>query len=140
MEPYLEQACRRAAIRLGVGGVALIAIVGLRMVTATPRGIEGEIAELERFDAEAEAEPTTRPDGGDRVGRDRMEGGGPRAAASTAAAQPLGADADPDRLVRCHLAGQRAFMRAADCETRGGLVEERPPPNPDPAGSATAAR
>jgi hypothetical protein len=136
MEPYLAKACRRAAIRLVGGGVVLITVVGLRIVTATPRGIEGEIAELERFEAQGASDPTTESGERGGVGPGRVDADEPLAAASPDAVRPRGVDPDPDRLVRCHFAAQSQFMRAADCQTRGGLVEERPRPSPEPTDSA----
>lgn len=129
MEVDLSKACWRAGMKLAVGLAVLGAVVGIRIVTATPAGVEGEIAELERFDAEqARASATDAlPD----------EAGSPTASASdgvqadTASAAVAPEADDLDRLVRCHVSGSQQFMRAADCAVRGGGLEELPPPDPE---------
>ena len=55
MEAHLSKACWRAGAKLLVGFAVIGAVVGIRIVTATPTGIEAEIAELERFEAEQAA-------------------------------------------------------------------------------------
>lgn len=148
MEPYLAKACRRAVTKLAVGLALLGALVGLRFVTATPRGIEAEIAELERYAAAAEAGSGTAGRVADAAGHPAAEASSGRAAASAdAVSSSVGGGAwaaadlgDPDRLVKCRFGGERPYMRAADCETRGGQVEELPPPSPDEAASRPADR
>jgi len=129
MEAYFSKACWRAGMKLAVGLAVLGAVVGIRIVTATPVGVEGEIAELERFDAEQAPASATHalPEAA----------GGPSASATDAVeADAAGAGVAPeagdlDRLVRCFVAGRQQFMRAADCATRGGELEELPPPDPE---------
>ncbi len=136
MEAYLSKACWRAGAKLVAGLAVLGALVGIRIVTATPAGVEGEIAELARFEAEqasaagSDAEPgragslsAAAPDG---VETDAAEAG--------EAAREQG---DLDRMVRCVLGGSLQFMRAADCATRGGELEELPPPEPEEAATAS---
>jgi hypothetical protein len=139
MEAYLSKALRRAGIKLTLGLAVIGALVGIRIVTATPTGVEGEIAELERFEAElASAE----------VGAAAPADGEPGDAATTASAPAIGSAPRPsgagraspgaldlDRMVRCLGGGTVQYMRAADCATRGGDLEELPPPEPE-AGDA----
>jgi hypothetical protein len=133
MEPYLSKALWRAGAKLTAGLALVGALVGVRIVTATPVGVESDLEQLERLEAElaaeasgasaSEAEGATSPS-------PLAESEGAPADASTSA--PRGADpGDLDRLVRCHGAGGVQFMRAADCATRGGELEDLPPPEPE---------
>jgi len=134
MEAWLSKALWRAGTKLGVGLVVVGAVAGIRIVTATPTGIEGDLAELDRLDAELAA--------GDPPGTPTAEASSASASANEPIAAmleaatrpaPTAADADLDRMVRCRLGGSTQFMRAADCATRGGGLEELPPPEPDAA-------
>lgn len=124
MEATLESAFKRAGLKFGGGLIFIVAIIGIRVVTATSAGIESEIAELEALESEIAAEsvsmgrrvePKETPpveDGSlaSRLGatvRERLSG-------------PTAAGPDADRLVSCSLANGIHFMRAADCATRGG--------------------
>ena len=128
MQTEIEAAIKRAGLKLGGGLLLLSALIGVRIVTATPAGIESEIAELGELEplgaaaaegAGGDAEPA-------RVGAaavDETRGsllpdlglpGRSSSSASGAAAR------DADRLVSCELRGSVQFMRAADCATRGG--------------------
>jgi len=138
MEAHLSKACWRAGAKLLVGFAVIGAVVGIRIVTATPTGIEAEIAELERFEAEqaaaiASGNAGSASDAEGAPGPEAVDpglSGDPNDASigSTARAEEAG---DLDRMVRCRLAGSTQFMRAADCSTRGGALEELPPPEPE---------
>lgn len=134
MEAYLSKACWRAGTKLVAGLAVLSAVIGIRIVTATPVGVEGEIAELERFEAEqaSAVETGSLPDD--------------NRALSTSVSRDIGADAanaggagpdasDLDRMVRCFLGGREQFMRAGDCATRAGELDELPPPEPEEGAS-----
>lgn len=138
MEAYLSKACWRAGTKLVAGLAVLGALIGIRIVTATPAGVEGEIAELERFEAEQASAAASDA--------------APGHAGSLSAAVPDGFETDAaeageatreqddlDRMVRCVLGGSLQFMRAADCATRGGELEELPPPEPEEAAAAPAS-
>lgn len=140
MDAHLSKACWRAGAKLLVGFALIGAVVGVRIVTAKPTGIEAEIAELERFEAEQAASQAGGPGAEAGVEGDSVAGadegapsmiGGRSAAASEASARSDGEAGDLDRLVRCRLGGSTQFMRAADCATRGGTLEELPPPEPE---------
>jgi hypothetical protein len=139
MEPWLSKALWRAGTKLTLGLAVLGALVGIRIVTVTPAGVEGDLAELERLEAELAAEGA----GGEpshEVGADSEaafageSAPGPETTGSPAPADP----ADIDRLVRCHGGQGVQFMRAADCAMRGGALEELPPPDPEDAPSASS--
>jgi len=129
MEAHLAKAARRAGLKLGVGLACLGALVGIRMITATPAGLGQDLAELDRLDAElaAVAEPASTPAPHDAG---RGDSTGARMDAPDAAAPPAG---EVDRLVRCHLGRELQYMRAGDCANRGGGLEELPPPEPEAA-------
>ena len=139
MDADLSKACWRAGAKLLVGFAVIGAVVGIRIVTAKPTGIDAELAELERFEAEQAAAASapsatasaTAPES-DGVAGDESSVPTPMAATGDVVSS------DPDRMVRCHLAGPVQFMRAADCGIRGGRVEELPPPEPeDPTATRT---
>jgi len=56
MEPEMKTACLKAGAKLGIGLSLLVAVIGIRLVTTTPEGIESGIEELERLDAQIAAE------------------------------------------------------------------------------------
>ncbi len=131
MEAEMKSACIRAAVRLGFGLSIVLALVGIRIVTATPDGVEAGIEELERLDAEIAAEAVVAPEeasvaeteaGGSIVSRfgegvrDRITG-------------TDDSSRDGDKLVSCRIGGRSHFMRAGDCAMRGGsstIVEKKP--------------
>ncbi len=127
MQAYLSKALWRAGTKLTLGLAVVGALVGIRIVTATPTGVEGEIAELERFEAEMAA--------GDEVGDAESASDPLTSDAGTASpdARELDRSLDRslDRMVRCIAGGSAQYMRAADCATRGGDLEELPPPEPE---------
>lgn len=137
MEPWLSKALWRAGTKLTLGLAFLAALVGIRIVSVGPAGVEGDLAELERLQVELEAEAAA---GESEVesGAGSMAGAEPALASvpETTGATARDSAADPDRLVRCHGGQGVQFMRAADCAMRGGAPEELPPPDPEEAASA----
>lgn len=124
MDVDLKQACVKASMKLGGGLLLVAAMIGVRIVTAAPDGIESDVAELEAIESELAAEaaetgskrpePVAAEDDSivSRLGAsvmDRLPSG------STASRGP-----DPERLVSCRLGGSTQFMRAGDCLSRGG--------------------
>jgi len=122
MEPEIKTACLKAGAKLGIGLSLLAAVIGIRLVTTTPEGIESGIEELERLDAQIaaetaaanaetpEAEPTSEDSIVSRLTAGIAEGG-------------PGSDSrseDADKMVSCRLVGSTHFMRADDCAMRGG--------------------
>jgi hypothetical protein len=122
MKPEIKRACSKAAAKLGIGLSLLAAVIGIRLVTATPEGIESGVEELERLEAQIASEsnstrsetPDADPASGDsivsRLGAGMLEhmpdsDPGPR---------------DGDKLVSCRLGASTHFMRAGDCSMRGG--------------------
>ena len=127
MDPELEKAVRRAGRKLSGGLILLIAILGVRIVIATPAGVEGEIAELEEVAAQLEAEEVDSSRGVDLAAEPEKPEEESRSLLSRLGAQGEGANAgskrdqrDAERLVSCGLSGGNHFMRAADCAARGG--------------------
>jgi hypothetical protein len=135
MEAYLSKACWRAGTKLVAGLAVLGALVGIRIVTATPAGVEGEIAELARFDAEQASAAASDAEPGHAGSLSAAESDGVETA-TTDAGQAAREQGDLDRMVRCVLGGSLQFMRAADCATRGGELEELPPPEPEETAAA----
>lgn len=142
MEAYLSKALWRAGAKLTAGLALVGALVGVRIVTATPVGVEGDLEQLERLEAQLAAEAAGQASGGDGEAGDPAPSAMAEDAAAPSAESPPGRRADAsddlDRLVRCHGPGGVRFMRAADCATRGGALEELPPPPPED-GAAPAA-
>jgi len=121
MDTELKKATTKAGIKLGGGLLVVGALIGFRMVTADPTGIQDEIAELEAVEEElaedAESRGVAPPSG---VQDDSFVA---RVGATVRENLPLnGGDSgpDPDRLVSCRLGGSTQFMRAGDCLARGG--------------------
>lgn len=125
MDDEIRQAIRKAGLKLGIGLSVLVAVIGIRVVTATPKGVESGIAELERLDqsmatdrvAESEnVEPAvavasaedpsivSRLSTGIREGLPNSESG----------------SHEGDKLVSCRMASGTQYMRADDCAMRGG--------------------
>lgn len=128
MEAYLSKALWRAGTKLGVGLAVVGALVGIRIVTATPTGVEGDIAQLEQLEAELAAGGTENPGDGESGTSASGSDSSGSAAGNLESSPDTG---DLDRLVRCLDGGAVQYMRAADCATRGGALEELPPPEPE---------
>ena len=118
----MKTACLKAGAKLGIGLSLLAAVIGIRLVTTTPEGIESGIEELERLDAQIaaeaaaanaeipEAEPTSEDSIASRLTAGIVEG----SPGSDSRSQ------DADKMVSCRLAGSTHFMRADNCAMRGG--------------------
>lgn len=131
MEAYLSRALVRAGAKLAVGLAVVGAVIGVRIVSVTPAGIEGDLAELERLDAALAAGDVTVAQS-DPSSDAESQGSGSAEGDTLPTSAPSGIDSnDLDRMVRCDLGGGAQFMRAADCATRGGRLEELPPPEPE---------
>ncbi len=120
----MKKAFAKAGFKLGGGLALVVAVIGVRMITADPDGLDDEIAELERLEEELAADAAERgvetPDG------PSADGLVARVSATVREHLPSSASSgpDPNRLVKCDLGGGIQFMRAADCQTRGGDVSD----------------
>ena len=122
MDAEMKTACLKAAAKLAIGLSLVTALIGIRLVTATPDGVESGIEELERLDAELTSESST-PNG---------DGSGDPTAAGDSILSRLSAGVrdhlpssdsrsrDGEKMVSCLLGGRTQFMRADDCSMRGG--------------------
>lgn len=131
MEPEIQRALQRAGLKLGGGLLLVAAVVGIRVVTSTPEGVDAGVAQLEQLESELSAErvpAAAPPDDGGVV----AEGPAPSSSLARPGPAPSGAGAaeghDADRLVSCRVDGRTRFMRAADCLSRGGRSRDLPPP------------
>jgi len=129
MESEIKRACVKAGLKLGGGLSLVVALVGLRIVSADPGGVQAGVEQLERLGAELEAEAADSPIDRERT-RDSASVPAPPVEKSIAS-RLTGGDSDhlssssrsPDaeQLVSCRLEGGiTQFMRRADCATRGG--------------------
>jgi hypothetical protein len=122
----MKKAIAKAGFKLGGGLLLVGALIGVRIVTADPDGLQGELEELEAFEAElsADADPGAQARGAEASASSKDEGeSGLVARVSATVRDGLSGEApgpDPNRLVRCDLGGGVQFMRAADCQSRGG--------------------
>lgn len=121
----MKSACLKAGAKLGVGLSLLAAVIGIRLVTTRPAGIEAGIEELERLDAQITSEAIAKtsetletsekaPGPGDSI-VSRLSAGIHDDRPSSASRSQEGA-----KLVSCRLSGSIHFMRADDCAMRGG--------------------
>ena len=120
MEAELKSACLKASAKLAIGLSLLVAVIGIRLVTTTPEGIESEIQELERLDALIASEPN--PDAPEAESGAMEDSSGPVFGGGLRETKPNNdvRSGDGDKLVSCRLAGRTHFMRANDCAMRGG--------------------
>lgn len=119
----MRRACIKAGTKLGVGLALVIVVIGIRLITATPDGVEAEIEELSRVEAELAASASES---------ERAAGASAPSDANDSIVSRLsagvreqlggskGSDPDAERLVSCRLPSGSQFMRAADCAVRGG--------------------
>lgn len=118
----MKTACLKAGAKLGIGLSLLAAVIGIRLVTTTPEGIESGIEELERLDAQMAAEAVVanaeitqaEPTSEDSI-VSRLTAGIAEGSSGSDSRSP-----DADKMVSCRLAGSTHFMRADDCAMRGG--------------------
>ena len=120
MDPELRKACRNAGIKLCGGLLVVSGLVGVRVITAAPDGLEADLAELETLERalEAEARPPESAASDVPVEPSRID------RLTAARSSPASEGADPDRLVTCRIAGSTQFTRAADCLARGGSSKD----------------
>lgn len=122
----MKKAISKAGGKLGGGLLLLGALTGVRIVTADPDGIQGELEELEAFEAEFSADANARTPARGTETSVAVAGDDERgllARVSATLRDGLSGEApgpDPNRLVRCELGGGVKFMHAADCQSRGG--------------------
>ena len=118
----MKKAMTKSGWKLGGGLLIVCALIGVRIVTADPDGIGDDIEALE--DLEAELVEDAKERGTKRPEAAAADDDGLVARMSATVRDSLSTDTDrgpdPNRLVRCDLGGGTQFMRAADCQTRGG--------------------
>jgi len=129
----MKSACIRAGVKLGFGLSVVVALVGIRIVTATPDGVEAGLEKLAQLDEEIAAEAQAQqlekiaPAGpdidvnageGDRSVVDQLND-----AVRGRTSDERAAAREDDKLVSCRLGGGTQFMRAHDCAMRGGRSE-----------------
>ncbi len=134
MQSEMETAIKRAGLKLGGGLLLLAALIGVRIVTVTPRGIESEIAELEQLESSiadsdrlenAPASPTSAADAEASGSILSGLGLGERESSTASGSTSSGSSSrDAERLVSCEIGGSVQFTRGADCATRGGRATD----------------
>jgi hypothetical protein len=144
MDSELQDAWRRAGLKLAIGSVLIAAVVGVRIVLVTPadppdaspgvapaeRGSLGQPREIGEPGQPGEtSRGETRDDasGGNESPSEQDGSLGSRLGALGRSVQEslTGSDSTPgegDRIVACRLQGVPQYMRADDCALRGGLV------------------
>jgi hypothetical protein len=124
MESDMKAAWVKAGLKLGLGFLIVGAVIGIRVVTATPDGVEADIEEMERATQAAAVQATPAApkarasevlagEGGSLVDRLSASIG----AGSAPQAQP------GSKMVSCTLGGGTQFMTADDCAMRGGRAK-----------------
>lgn len=119
----MKSACSRAAAKLSIGLSLLVAVIGIRVLTATPPGIESDFKELERLDVQLASESTVATSKSHAADPSWDDSIGSRLSAGIRERIPGFESArsrDGDKLVSCRLDGANHFMRADDCAMRGG--------------------
>lgn len=136
MEAEMKSAWIKAGIKFGIGAALIVSVVGIRVISVAPDGVDAGIEELERLESELARETTPAegtsgdpPEGasagdGDAASVASGASRGSRAGAAVFERMP-GSDSKPDasdadRMVSCQIARSTRFMSAADCATRGG--------------------
>ena len=122
MDANLKKAFRNAGIKL-VGGLLIVGgLIGVRIVTADPDGIQAQLAELEAVEEEMVSDAADRGESPAPVADDSLM-------ARVRSMLPGGAADGPDldRLVSCRLGVGVQFMRAGDCRSRGGQLKDFDP-------------
>ncbi len=124
MESGMKSAWLRAGLKLGVGLALVLALIGIRMITANRDGVESGIAALERLDSELAAESLPATAAPVTEGPRGADAGGGSIVARLSAGV-LGSDSGArggDELVSCRLGATTQFMRSDDCAIRGGAA------------------
>lgn len=123
MDANLNKTFRNASIKLVCGLLIVIGFIGMRVVTAEPRGIHSQIAELEAVEEEMKSDADSRGEAPAPAARGSL-------IALVRSVIQGGAISGPDldRLVSCRLdGGGIQFMRAGDCRSRGGHPKDFDP-------------
>ncbi len=122
MEAEMKSACIKAGAKAGIGLALVAAVIGIRIVTATPDGVASGIDALEKLDSEIAVEAKA----------DESAASAGEASEEDSFVSRLGAgmrehlpasdsrSREGDRMVSCRLGGATQFMRADDCAMRGG--------------------
>ena len=149
MDSEIRAAWRRAGLKLAIGSIAIAAVIGIRIVVVTPAdpaadgsfeeapagaGLfsEGRVSESSetgetRPGETSPAETRDGAPGGNDLPSEQEGSLGSRIGAlgQTVQESLTGAAPKPregDRIVACRLRGVAQYMRADDCELRGGSV------------------
>ena len=119
MEPEMRSAYWKASAKLGIGLTLLAAIIGIRMVVATPEGVPAAIEKLDQLNAALAAESAERERSSAAGATDSIV-----SRLSAGMLEHLPGSSSPtrggDQLVSCRLNDRTQFMRADDCAMRGG--------------------
>jgi len=120
MDSKIQRAWRRAGLKLAIGSIGIATALGIRIVVATPADpadvpvAEAPVAEAPVADASVPEAPSRAGPGGATGGQtvqESLTGSAPRSR-------------EGDRIVACRLQGVAQYMRADDCELRGGSILE----------------
>ena len=123
MDANLNKTFRNASIKLVCGLLIVIGFIGMGVVTAEPRGIHSQIAELEAVEEEMKSDADSRGEAPAPAARGSL-------IALVRSVIQGGAISGPDldRLVSCRLdGGGIQFMGAGDCRSRGGHPKDFDP-------------
>jgi len=133
----MQRAWRRAGLKLAIGSFAIAAAIGARIVLVAPE--PRAVAEAGERPSGTQGPTTTSPSSIREAGEDSFSGPDTalepqdpsldRLAGLTGSIRERLDDSGPerregDRIVACRLQGASQFMRADDCELRGGQVRE----------------
>ncbi len=138
MDSEIQAAWRRAGLKLAIGSLVIAAAIGIRIVLVTPADPTGASAGEGPASAGllSDTEATTRPGeirtevaGGPEIPGEQERSLGSRIGALGKSFQDGLTGAEPksrdgDRIVACRLRGVSQYMRADDCDLRGGSVLE----------------
>ena len=118
----MRHACSKAAAKLGIGLSLLAAVIGMRLMTAMPEGVESGVEELERLDERIAAESPAANSGAQEVEPAQDDSIVARLSAGVREHIPSSDSGlrDGDKLVSCRLGGNTQYTRADDCAMRGG--------------------
>ncbi len=112
-------------IKLAVGLILLLTVMGIRVLTAPGGSVESEVADLEQLRSTLAKAAASVEAGNASAGSDSAESRPVRrATASLSQRTAPDGQADPNRMVACQLAGGRQFMSGSDCAMRGGRATD----------------
>ena len=129
MTREMKNACLKAAAKFGIGLSVVLALIGIRLVTVTPQGLESGIRDLDRLDSKIAAELESKDSGATRAERGSADSIVSRLGAGLREQLPGSGSRSHDDggLVSCRTGGSTQFMRADDCAMRGGESTVIPP-------------